>query len=245
MTGYSSCAKDHLNKDANTDEHKAEMMIPRFTIPHPNHPESAFIPEAIGQAVGNERGTIVGTELPGAYGEDYDMEGGFESGSGAVSGSGSGKGEKDSESPEAPGKYGTNMVPHNPPSNPSAAFVGNVNEPAEEEEEKEDVDLGKELDADDGPKEDKEVKEEKEEKEEKKEDEPSPLPQATTAKAEPKKEVKDENVKVAKKAEKHHNKVEKSSKVAKKKTKTKAKAKNHDENNMISKIDAIAKQIER
>lgn len=245
MTGYSSCAKDHLNKDANTDEHKAEMMIPRFTIPHPNHPESAFIPEAIGQAVGNERGTIVGTELPGAYGEDYDMEGGFESGSGAVSGSGSGKGEKDSESPEAPGKYGTNMEhSNNPPSNPSAAFVGIVND---DEEEKEDVDLGKELDADDPPKEEKEEKEEKvekEEKEEKKEDEPSQLPEASV-KVETKKETKEEKVEAPKKAEKHHNKAEKSSKVAKKKTKTKSKIKSHDENNMISKIDAIAKQIER
>jgi len=243
MAGHLSCAKDHPKKVAHKEEAKKET-VPRFTIPHPNHPESAFIPEAIGQSVGNEKDKIVGTELPGAYGEDYDMEGGFESGSGVTSGSGSGRGEKDSESPESPGKYGTNMVHSNPPINPSSAFVGNENQGGEEEEEKEDVDLGKELDADDGPKEEKDEKEEKEEKEEKKDDEPSPLPEATS-KTESKKETKEESVKVVKKAEKHHSKAEKSSKVAKKKTKTKAKTKNHDENNMISKIDAIAKQIER
>jgi len=230
MVGQFYCAVDHHKAGL----HKPKQInkeVARFTIPHPNHPESAFIPEAIGQSVGTERGQIVGTELPGAYGEDYDMEG-MESGSGVSSGSGSGNREKDSDSPESPGKFGTNLVHNPPPSNPSAAFEGNVH--GDEEEEKEDVDLGKELDADGA---------QKDEKEEKKEDEPSPVPEAVTKNDKESKKESENNEQETKKPEKHHSKAEKSSKVAKKKTKSKSK--DHDENNMISKIDAIAKQIEK
>merc|ERR1712072_682126 len=231
MTGQFHCAKDHHKADVHKPEQNNKEEVARFTIPHPNHPESAFIPEAIGQSVGTERGQIVGTELPGAYGEDYDMEG-MESGSGVTSGSGSGSREKDTDSPESPGKFGTNLVHNPPPSNPSAAFEGNVR--GDEEEEKEDVDLGKELDADGA---------QKDEKEEKKEDEPSPLPEVVTKSDKENRKESEKSDKEPKKAEKHHSKAEKSSKVAKKKTKSKAK--DHDENNMISKIDAIAKQIEK
>jgi hypothetical protein len=231
MTGQFHCAKDHRKADVHKPEQNNKEEVARFTIPHPNHPESAFIPEAIGQSVGTERGQIVGTELPGAYGEDYDMEG-MESGSGVTSGSGSGNREKDTDSPESPGKFGTNLVHNPPPSNPSAAFEGNVH--GDEEEEKEDVDLGKELDADGA---------QKDEKEEKKEDEPSPLPEVVTKSDKESRKESEKSDKEPKKTEKHHGKAEKSSKVAKKKTK--AKAKDHDENNMISKIDAIAKQIEK
>merc|ERR1712072_1419650 len=117
MTGQFHCAKDHHKADVHKPEQNNKEEVARFAIPHPNHPESAFIPEAIGQSVGTERGQIVGTELPGAYGEDYDMEG-MESGSGVTSGSGSGSREKDTDSPESPGKFGTNLVHNPPPSNP-------------------------------------------------------------------------------------------------------------------------------
>merc|ERR1712072_885291 len=227
MTGQFHCAKYHHKADVHKPEQNNKEEVARFTIPHPNHPESAFIPEAIGQSVGTERGQIVGTELPGAYGEDYDMEG-MESGSGVTSGSR----EKDTDSPESPGEFGTNLVHNPPPSNPSAAFEGNVR--GDEEEEKEDVDLGKELDADGA---------QKDEKEEKKEDEPSPLPEVVTKSDKENRKESEKSDKEPKKAEKHHSKAEKSSKVAKKKTKSKTK--DHDENNMISKIDAIAKQIEK
>lgn len=220
-------AKDHHKNNVHKQAQKKES-VPRFIIPHPSHPESAFLPEAIGQSVGSQRGQIVGTELPGAYGEDYDMEN-MESGSGVASGSGSGS-EKDSESPESPGKYGTNLVHNPPPSNPSAAFMGNSNEKGDDEDEKEDVDLGKELDADDNS-------------EEKKEEKNSENLESTSQKSETvKKEEEDESEK-SKMTKKHHTKQERSNKLAKKKTK--GKEKDHEETNMISKIDAIAKQIEK
>ena len=189
--------------------------VPRFVIPRPSQPQIAFLPEAI--SVVKKSGSIVGTELPGAFGEDFDIDNGYESGSSGVSGSGSG-GDKDDiiffardgEAPESAGKYGNNLVP-GIGINPETAFVNHMKDTDDEETEAEKGQLH------------------------------APL---SHKKEKTEKPVKIEKIEKTAKTVKSE-KVDKSEKQRSAKKRTRAKSKTPEESNMISKIDAIAKQIER
>lgn len=211
--------KYHLNEDS----------IPRYVIPHPEErQQSASLPEAVVK----KSGSIVGTELPGAYGEDFELDP-FESGSG-ISGSGS-SGEKadvifvarSGEDLETAGKFGNNDAPV-PPNNPVTAFT---NDEKEEEEDDEDVEAAQAVS--------------KPKKQVSKTDTSAPTVKDATEKqaktSKPEGTKKTTKVKKTEKTKKH--------KSSTKRTKAKAKSNvappSSDENNMISKIDAIARQIER